>query len=216
MPFNACFQIFDEIKECHIKLIINCITTDNRLLHKLGRRGGWLSGVVRGGGCQGRYGCRGYSGGGCAGRRPEPDQHREGVGRWDRGRPARGWGVEPHQRRQVASPRPSTPSRRVPSSFMSSLILSFHRCFGLPLFLVPCTSKAIIALSHSPLLFSLRAHCPNYLNLFFLHFPWCFSPDKTTKRLMDKNKKWIQESQIVHDVTVPFILQCCLFVVFAQ
>ena len=34
-------------------------------------------------------------------------------------------------------------SRRVPFSVTSSLILSVHRPFDLPLFLVPCTSKAV-------------------------------------------------------------------------
>ena len=53
-----------------------------------------------------------------------------------------------------------TCSRRTPFSFMSAVIFSIHRCFGLPLFLAPPV------LPKPSLFFPLLITSPNYLHLF--------------------------------------------------
>ena len=59
-------------------------------------------------------------------------------------------------------------SRHMPFSFMSSLMLSIHCCFGLSIFLVPCTSKAIVLFFHIFYMTNPPQALPAALSLMFL------------------------------------------------
>ena len=65
-------------------------------------------------------------------------------------------------------------SRRIPLSFISSLILSVHRSFGPPLFLVPCTSKTIF--SPTSLLVTRSNHLDLFSGTFLDIYPTCIPP----------------------------------------